>query len=108
MNAESSVAALDVARKRYEDGDDEGALRFAQKAVRLDDANDQAKSFCTHLEKFGPGSAAAEAAKAVIDAPHFYAILGARRSALRHTSPDQAPPSPRLARRHRRHDSGRV
>eukprot|EP00967_Tisochrysis_lutea_P032444 scaffold38343_cov26-Tisochrysis_lutea.AAC.1 len=56
MNADAALDALRLANTRYEGGDDEGALKFAEKALRLDESLEQARKLVETLRKFGPGS----------------------------------------------------
>jgi hypothetical protein len=56
MNADAAADALKLAEQRYDEADDAGALRFAQKALQLDETLAGAQTLIDRLKKFGPGS----------------------------------------------------
>ena len=71
---------LQRARERHEAGDDEAAVRFCEKSLRLCESS-QAQSLLQHLRKFGTGSAAAMAVAKVLSAGDHYEVLGIERAA---------------------------
>jgi len=63
MNADAAADALKLAEQRHDAADDVGALRFAQKALQLDETLAGAHALMHRLKKFGPGSEM----KAIVD-----------------------------------------
>ena len=78
-NAGDAEQALDVARKRHEQGDDAGALKMAEKSLRIF-ATDAAQKLADHIRKFGEGSEMAAAARRVMDAADLYEVLQLERT----------------------------
>lgn len=56
MNADAACQALKIAQQRHGAADDESAIRFAQKALQLDNTLRDAQALIDHLKKFGPDS----------------------------------------------------
>ena len=77
---EAAAQALAKATERHKAGDDDAALRFAEKADRLSIGNVTAKELIEFIHNWGCKSEAGEAVKAMIDAPDHYARMGLQRT----------------------------
>eukprot|EP00965_Chrysotila_dentata_P226783 6195631-Pleurochrysis_carterae.AAC.1 len=74
-NRQASEQALSVARRKYEEGDDEAAVRFAAKSLKLYPL-DEANKYLSWLQRFGAASEAAAAVKRVLEAEDHYEVFG--------------------------------
>ena len=74
MSADDAAAALKLARKKQTDGDDAGAMKMAQKSLRILES-DEAQKLVDHIRKFGDDSEMAATARRIIEAADLYAGL---------------------------------
>ena len=74
MSADDAAAALKLARKKQADGDDVGAMKMAQKSLRILESDD-AQQLVEHIRKFGDASEMAATARRIIEAADLYAVL---------------------------------
>ena len=74
MSADDAAAALKLARKKQTDGDDAGAMKMAQKSLRILES-DEAQKLVDHIRKFGDDSEMAATARRIIEAADLYAVL---------------------------------
>ena len=74
MSADDAAAALKLARKKQADGDDAGAMKMAQKSLRILES-DEAQKLVDHIRKFGDASEMAATARRIIEAADLYAVL---------------------------------
>ena len=74
MSAEDAAEALKLARKKQAAGDDAGAMKMAQKSLRIY-ASDEAQKLVDHIRKFGDDSEMAATARRIIEAADLYAVL---------------------------------
>ena len=69
-----AAAALKLARKKQAGGDDTGAMKMAQKSLRILES-DEAQKLVDHISKFGDASEMAATARRIIEAADLYAVL---------------------------------
>ena len=69
-----AAAALKLARKKQAGGDDAGAMKMAQKSLRILES-DEAQKLVDHIRKFGDDSEMAATARRIIEAADLYAVL---------------------------------
>ena len=84
MSAEANRMAaeqwLQRARERHEAGDDEAALKFCDKSLKLCESA-AAQKLAEHIRKYGAGSPAAQAVAKVLAAADHYEVLQLPRTA---------------------------
>lgn len=73
-SAEDAAEALKLARKKQAAGDDAGAMKMAQKSLRIC-ASDEAQKLVDHIRKFGDDSEMAATARRIIEAADLYDVL---------------------------------
>jgi hypothetical protein len=74
MSAEDAKAALNLAEKKWEARDEAGAIKMAEKSLRINQT-DAAQKLIDHIRKFGEGSEMAANARRVMEAADLYAVL---------------------------------
>ena len=73
-SAEDAAEALKLARKKQAAGDDVGAMKMAQKSLRIC-ASDEAQKLVDHIHKFGDDSEMAVIARRIMEAADLYGVL---------------------------------
>ena len=80
INKAAAESFLALAKSKFEHGDENDALRLAQKSARLH-ATPACESFLSHLAAVGSGSEAAAVIKQVMASKDHYATLGIEHTA---------------------------